>query len=114
MKKKREILGLIEEINILGNKKKKINAKIDSGATTSSIDIGLAAELRLGPLVMTNKVTSSHGSSRRVCIKFPIKIKGKIIESLFTLADRHGLKYPVLIGVNTLKKGKFLIDPMKK
>ena len=109
----KEIIGLTEKITITGTKgkKKRIVARIDTGATISSIDSRLAADLKLGPVVRTKLVKSASGSRSRPVIKAKIKLK-KEFSAEFTIADRKHMKYQVLIGQNILKHG-FLIDASK-
>jgi len=112
--KKKIIVGLTENIRIIGrSKEKEVKAKIDTGATKSSIDARLAASLQLGPVIKTKLVKSAHGHSVRPVIKIDIELKGKRMKEEFTLADRKHLKYKVLIGQNILKKG-FLVDASVK
>ena len=112
--KSRVIIGLIEKVTIIGKgKKKTLMAKVDTGATKSSMDSRLAANMQLGPVIKTKLVKSAHGNKLRPVIEAKIKVKDKEIKSEFTLADRLHMKYQVLIGQNTLKHG-FLIDPYKK
>ena len=113
---KKSVVGLIENITIYGEdgKGKKIVARIDSGATKSSIDVKLAAELRLGPIIKTKVVKSTHGNTLRPVVNAKIEIAGKKIISEVTIADRTYMKYQLLIGQNILKKGNFMIDPRKK
>ena len=108
----RKILGLTEPIKVFGTKSKKVIARIDTGATKSSIDAKLAAELNLGPIIRTKLVKSSHGTSIRPIIKAKISILGEELVEEFTIADRTHMKYQVLIGQNILKHN-FLIDPQK-
>jgi len=110
--KEKTIIGLLENVILIldGNKRKKLVAKIDTGATKSSIDTGLASELGLGPVIKSRMIKSAHGSKLRPVIEATIEIAGKMIRSEFTLADRTHLKFSVLIGQNILKEG-FLIDP---
>jgi hypothetical protein len=110
----RPVLGLTETVIIIGNKgKEQVTARIDSGATSSSIDIALANKLDLGPIIRKKIVKSASGIKERPIVKAKAKINNKIIEEEFTLADRKHMTYPVLIGQNILKEGKFLIDPLK-
>ena len=105
------VIGLAENVNIQGdNSKKTVIAKIDTGATKSSIDTSLAAELKLGPVIKSKLVKSAHGSRLRPIIEATIELAGKKIKSEFTLADRAHMKYRILVGQNILKDG-FLIDP---
>ena len=107
------LIGLAEKANVYHQKgSKSVIAKIDTGATKSSIDTNLAAELRLGPVIKSKLIKSAHGSKLRPIIEATIELAGRKIKSEFTLADRAHMKYRVLIGQNILKDG-FLIDPNK-
>lgn len=108
------ILGLIEKVTIFGSedKSQEIDARIDTGATNSSIDYDLAANLRLGPIIKNKVVRQSNGKVLRPVIEVEILIKGKKIVAEFTISNRSHMKYDALIGQNILKKG-FLIDPSK-
>lgn len=88
-------------------------ARVDTGAHRSSMDIRIAGELKLGPILRTSKVKSAHGTSVRPVIKAQLKIKDRVIRATFTLTDRKELEFPILIGRNILKFG-FLIDTTKK
>ena len=111
----KKILKIIEEVVLKdkGLNDRKIFAKIDTGATRSSLDTRLASELKLGPIVKTKLIKSSHGSSLRPVIEAEVMLKGKLIKTQFTLADRKRMKYKILIGVNTLREGNFLVNPSK-
>ena len=98
------IIGLTEFVTICGIEKKKIKARIDTGATRSSMDINLAGELHLGPIIKRKKIKSAHGSRLRPVIEANIELKGKKIETEFTLIDRSHMKYRLLIGQNALKE----------
>ena len=112
---KRTTLGLTEKVTVIGKngKKKSTTARIDTGATKSSIDTDLVAELKLGPIIDTTVVKSASGTETRPIIEAEIKIKNQIIKSKFTVAQREHMTYKVLIGQNIMKKQKFLIDPTK-
>lgn len=109
----KRIIGLTEPITLIGEKAtKKVIAKVDTGADKSSIDINLAAELQLGPVVKTSLIKSASGNRKRPIISAKVVFAGEEINVHFSLADRNHMKYRVLIGKNLLKKG-FLIDPSK-
>ncbi|MBD3314022.1 hypothetical protein GF345_06270 [Candidatus Woesearchaeota archaeon] len=110
----RTVVGLNERITVYGPKgRKEVVARIDTGATKSSIDVKLAAELRLGPILRSKMVKSASGNTLRPVIETEISIANKRIKSEFTLADRSHMKYSVLIGQNILKDNRFLVDPTK-
>ncbi len=110
------ILRLVEKITIFGRNEneEEVVARIDTGATASSVDIKLAEKLNLEKMEQIKLVKSASGIKRRSMVKAKIKLKGEIIEEEFTLADRSHMTYDLLIGQNVLKKGNFLIDPSLK
>ncbi len=107
----RTVVGLTEMVTIHGpDNSEDVLARIDTGATKSSMDLALASKLNLGPVVDSKLVKSAHGSTLRPIIKVKLEIKGKEVEELFTLADREHMSYEILIGQNILKDS-FLVDP---
>ena len=114
--KDKVILGLIEHVTVHGSNGKEagVLARVDTGATSSSIDYTLAGELQLGPVISSKVVKSASGTKKRPTIRVTFTLKGTDIEEEFTLADRGHMTYKMLLGQNVLKKGNFLIDPLKK
>lgn len=107
------VLGLTEDVVVSSETgKQTVHARIDTGATTSSIDANLAAELKLGPIEKTKKVRSANGMKLRPVVRGRVQIAGKTFDNLFTLADRSHMTYRALIGQDILCQG-FLIDPNK-
>ena len=108
------IVGLTEKVTVNGElEKKDLIARIDTGATKSSIDLGLAAKIGLGPVVDSKLVKSAHGVKLRPVVQAEIVMGGKAIKAKFTLADRTHMKYQVLVGQNILRKN-FLVDPGRR
>jgi len=103
-----------------------IAARIDTGAATSSLDVcevdvkGKLVEFTLPdrcggakytlPLKGWKHVKSATGLSRRPVVKIEICIAGQKIPTKVTLTDRSFLEYPFLLGRNTLREGKFIVD----
>jgi len=111
---KKNIIGIFEKVIIhSASGEKTVMAKIDTGASKSSIDVTLAASLQLGPVIKSKRIRNAHGSNLREVIEVNIILAGNKTKCEFTLADRSHMKYPIIIGQNTLKKGCFLIDPLK-
>ena len=113
------------EFDLLG-----IQAKIDTGAYTSSIHCHSIKEIDdllefelVHPIHFTGKsiryktksfrkkrIKSSNGSiQERYLIKTKITLQGHTYKSEFSLANRSKMKYPVLIG-RRLLKNRFLVD----
>jgi len=114
MKKKKSRIGFLEKVTIYGPEKQRtVVARVDTGAARNSIDKKLAKILGIKKIVLHKVVKSAHGVKTRPIVKAELMIaRRKLKDMTFTLADRKHMKYDVLIGRNTLKKG-FLIDPDK-
>lgn len=117
---KRKVIGLVENVYIRGKNRNgevrgiKVKAKIDTGASRSSISKELAQKLRLGRHSRrTTIVKSALGRERRKLIKIEIRLKGKALKAFFSVADRKHMPHRVLIGKNVLRMGRFLVDPLK-
>ena len=104
------LVGLTEKIKINGH---SVIARIDTGATLSSVCADLASKLKLGPVIRTATVLSSNSKTARPVIKAHIQIKNRKFNASFTISARTHMKYKVLIGQNILKKG-FIIDASKQ
>jgi hypothetical protein len=108
------VVGFREHVTLLGAKKsRKVLARVDTGATRTSIDTKLAKSLGLGPVVRYKRVKSAHGTSMRGLVVARIRIQDRTFKVYCALADRKHMKYAVLIGRNILKRG-FVIDSAKK
>lgn len=117
--KKEEVktLASIEKVEIFKFKsrsKKKVFARVDTGATRSSIDRNLAKEL--GLLTPENilwkdryEYRSATGLQTRPVIGIKYKLAGKMIISSASVADRSKMKNPFLIGRRDLVG--FLVKP---
>ncbi|MBC7473369.1 MAG: ATP-dependent zinc protease [Candidatus Sericytochromatia bacterium] len=104
------IIRAVESIVIHSNSGyRTVKARIDTGATQSSIDMSLARQLGYNKYVGRVNVVSANGIKTRPVVEISYELSGKRIISTFTLADRSNLNYSVLIGRNDLNG--FLIDP---
>lgn len=83
-------------------------AKIDSGATYSSIDTKLARELGVkleGAEIVT--ISSAMGKEYRPLVLVRIEVAGEVLDTKATISSRDGMENQVLVGRRDL--GKFLI-----
>lgn len=123
------IIGGKEYVDFKEINKKRVVARIDSGAKTSSIHcekvwielINRKKVLCATLLRKTNQVTrfkkfriktvkSSNGHEQtRYAIKLKVSIGGDEYLTEFTLTNRDRMTYPVLLGRKFLRKG-FLVD----
>ena len=108
-------VGLVEDILVKGTKGAvKTMAKFDTGSNGNSIDIKLAANAGVGPVVASIKVTSASIQvfKRRAVVGVEFIIKGKKFNTTASLEDRSHLKFPVLIG-RKLIHSNFIVDVEK-
>jgi hypothetical protein len=107
-----KLIGRVEPIWIKG---RKVDAKIDTGSYRTSIDLSLAAELKLGPIVKVKKFRSAslEEAERRALVKLRYKLGDEEIETIASVARREKMRYKVIIGRKDLK-GRFLVDPSKE
>jgi hypothetical protein len=100
------IINSVEPVKI---KEKEFYARIDTGATRSSISKEIADLLSLGPVIDSVDVRNAHGKTSRDVILVDVELAGVKTKAKFNLSDRTQMQYPVLIGRNILKRG-FLVD----
>jgi hypothetical protein len=110
----KRIVGLVEKIELEGERKVSTMALFDSGAKLTSVDTELAAQALLGPITRTTKVrnASYRGFVKRPVVKARITVMGQSFEVDVNVQDRSHMAFHVLIGRNILK-GNFLVDPKK-
>jgi len=127
----KEVVGWVEHVRVYpGNA--LVNAKVDTGAKTSSLDCecidpltvdgkpwvsfsvkdksGLIVSIKK-PVVRIARIKRHFGEEqRRYVVKLGICLGGVYREDEVTLVDRSGFNYPMLIGRSFLRKD-FLVDP---
>ncbi len=110
----RAVVGFIEPVKIITSKgKRHVKARIDTGATRSSIDLTLARTIGVGPVIGERTVKNAHGIATRQIVELTVELAGRTLTTKFTIADRTHMNFPVLIGRSALRRG-FLIDPRRK
>lgn len=124
-------LGRNEPVDLLRYARKRVPAKIDTGADSSSIWVshvrvdkngvlrfslfGEGSPFYNGKTIKREKykvalVRSASGHEQiRYRTELTLQIGGKKIRAMFNLSDRSLNRFPVLIGRRTLS-GKFIVD----
>ncbi len=107
---------MIEEVTLRGSSGEiQVRAKIDTGATRTSIDTDLAKKLGLGPVerrVHTRSAAAERPEERDV-VKATLVIDGRAFETHVAVTDRKDMRYHIIVGMDVLKKSNFLISPRK-
>lgn len=136
--KKLKIIGRLERIDFPEWDLFDIDAKIDTGAYTSSLHCHhiepfskkgrsfvrfnlldpshttYNEKLLELPVHATKSIKSSNGSTeQRYIIKTIIRLLDKEFKAELSLADRSEMRYPVLLGRKLINK-RFLVDVSKK
>jgi len=128
-----QTIGWVEKARITGVEE-EIKAKLDTGATTTSINAEIlekpdkdsesggmikfrftngegVKEVFELPIVRWARIESRKGDYlRRPVVRMKLCIAGQWIEEEVNLAERDDFNYPVLIGRNMLSKGKLVVD----
>ncbi len=113
---KRRVIGVIEEVTLRGSSGEiQVRAKIDTGATRTSIDTDLAKKLGLGPVerrVHTRSAAAERPEERDV-VRATLVIDGTSFETHVAVTDRKDMRYHMIVGMDVLKKSNFLVSPRK-
>ncbi|MBD1831634.1 ATP-dependent zinc protease [Cyanobacteria bacterium FACHB-472] len=128
-----QTVGWVEKAIIPGVEE-EVKVKLDTGAKTTSINAEILekpdkkseaggmikfrfidgkkkGEVFERPIVRWVQIKSREGADiRRPVVEMKFCIAGRWIEEEVNLADRDDFNYPVLIGRNMLKEGKFAVD----
>ena len=111
-------VGPVEPVLLLGA---ELDARMDTGARTSSVDARGVREFdRSGEAWVSfgvpgcpgrherrirrwAEVKRAGGSARRPVVLLPFELRGVRMRREFTLADRGGMRFRVLLGRNALR-----------
>jgi RimK family alpha-L-glutamate ligase len=100
------IIGYIEEVEVIGTSgRRSVLAKSDTGATRTSIDARLAADVGTGPIKDIVKIKSGSvkaGRSRPV-VDVVVGIGGTQHTVSASIEDRAHMDYPLLLGRDILE-----------
>lgn len=100
------LIGYIEEVVVSGTSGSTSSlAKSDTGATRSSIDTSLAAEIGAGPIKSMTRVKSGSvkGGKARPVVDIVIGIGGRQHTVTASVEDRSHMDYPLLLGRDILQ-----------
>ena len=109
------IIGYIEEVVVTGTSgSTQAFAKSDTGATRTSIDTKLAAEIGAGPIKSMTRVKSGSvkGGKIRPVVDLVIGIGGNQHTVTASVEDRGHMEYPLLLGRDILEQ--YQVDVRKR
>lgn len=100
------VIGYIEEVIVTGTSgSTQTFAKSDTGATRTSIDTSLAAEIGAGPIKSMTRVKSgsSKGGKARPVVDLVVGVGGNQHTVTASVEDRGHMEYPLLLGRDILE-----------
>ncbi|MFC6767774.1 RimK family alpha-L-glutamate ligase [Natrinema soli] len=100
------VIGYTEEVVLSGTSgSKSVLAKSDTGATRTSIDTGLAADIGAGPIKSITRVRSgsSKQSKSRPVVDVVVGVGGNQHTVTASVEDRSHMDYPVILGRDILE-----------
>ena len=110
---KRTIMPIVCSVVLIGERgQEEVTAKVDTGASRTSVDTDLAGRVGLGPVGDTVRVraASSAQAEVRPLVEARLQLVGKEFVLPVSLADRGDMNYPVILGMDILSEGNVLID----
>jgi RimK family alpha-L-glutamate ligase len=102
----RSTIGYTEQVVVSGTQgSTRVVGKSDTGATRTSIDTSLAAEVGAGPIKKTTKVRSgsSKTAKSRPLVDIVVGVGGTQHTVTASVEDRSHMDYPLLLGRDILK-----------
>ena len=134
MKKEKVVIGRREVADLIEFGLSDVKVKVDTGAYSSSIHVSHCQE-KDGELEVKfldeshpsyldrifvfkefrkKRVKSSTGQTQeRYFIYMKIRMGGKIVKTEFSLTERNGMRFPILIG-RKLLNNRFIVDTSLK
>ncbi|MEY7847886.1 RimK family alpha-L-glutamate ligase [Natrarchaeobius sp. A-rgal3] len=100
------VIGYTEEVVLSGTSgSKSIVAKSDTGATRTSIDTALAADIGAGPIKSITRIRSgsSKTAKSRPVVDVVVGVGGNQHTVTASVEDRSHMDYPVLLGRDILE-----------
>lgn len=95
----KKVLSVIEPVNILTNGiAHTYQAKLDTGAYRTSIDLSVANALELPISEKQFDVVSASGRQTRASVRVQFELSGKKISTIATVTNRSHMRFPMIIG----------------
>jgi len=110
----KKVVGIVERVTLVGNKKVKTYAVFDTAANMTSIDTKLASEAQVGSAIRTASIKnpSTKARTNRPVVKVRLDIGGKTYTCEANMQDRSHMTARMIIGRDVLV-GNFVVDPEK-
>ena len=112
--KERTTIGVVEEVDVVGPKGTvRVRARIDTGASRTTLDTDLVARLGLGPVMDRVRIRASAANEleERDVVPAKIVIAGRGFDVAVAVTDRKDMQYHMIVGMDVLRDSGFLVDP---
>jgi len=100
------VIGYTEEVTVTGTSgSRTVTAKSDTGATRTSVDTSLAADVGAGPIKSVARVKSGSvkGGKSRPVVDLVVGVGGTQHTVTASVEDRGHMEYPLLLGRDILE-----------
>src|SRR3989442_3595033 len=108
-KAERRVIGIIESVTVRGKRGDvKVQARIDTGASRTTVDTDIAARAGLGPVLGTVRIRQSisrHPETRPL-VEAELVIEGETFDVAAAIADRTEMKHHVIVGMDILRSAE--------
>ena len=110
-------IGVVETVRVRGPQGSlRLRARIDTGASRTSLDTGLARKIGLGPVVGHVRIRSAAADVPEVRDVVPatIVIAGRAFRVKVAVTDRQDMRFRIIVGMDVLRRAGFLVDPRRR
>jgi hypothetical protein len=98
------VLGAIEPVTVVGQRdESEAEARVDTGAPRTYVDLDLACSVGAGPLIKKGKFRGTVSSEDRLIVSLDINLRDTIHSIEASVADRSGLSTDVRLGRDILQ-----------
>jgi len=108
-KRDKPVLGAVETVTVVGQRDKtETEARVDTGAPRTYVDLELACAIGAGPLVKKGKFRGSVSSEDRLIVSLNVELHERTHSIEASVADRSELSTDVRLGRDVLQQ--YLVD----
>ena len=110
----RKAIAVVEEVTVIGPKGRiPVLARIDTGASRTTLDTELAARAGLGPVLkrVRTRASAADRPEERDVVAAKVIIAGQEFDVSVAVTDRKDMRYHMIVGMDILGRAGFLVDP---
>lgn len=113
----RKAIAVVEEVTVIGPKGRiPVLARIDTGASRTTLDTELAARAGLGPVLkrVRTRASAADEPEERDVVAAKVIIAGQEFDVSVAVTDRKDMRYHMIVGMDILRHSGFFVDPSRR